>query len=240
MILAWLLFFILNVPMQTLFGPSQPSLQLTYSSIFTTASLTNIYQTSYWWGNRGGNGESETYDAQHVGTQNGALALTATHDNGAYHSGMITTEGNFTFQYGTVQAQVWLPAGQGLWPALWMLPANHQDGQNEVDIFEMLGNDPHTLYLTSHVGGVARQGVFRGPDFAAGWNLVGIDWQPDHLTWLVNGKAVFTLTGDAVPHTPEYLIANLAVGGNWPGYPDAATHFPAQYLINWIRVYQTV
>ena len=37
---------------------------------------------------------------------------------------------------------------------------------------------------------------------------------------------------------PQYIILNLAVGGNWPGSPDENTPFPSQYLVDWVRVYQ--
>ena len=68
----------------------------------------------------------------------------------------------------------------------------------------------------------------------------GVDWQPDSVTWYVDGTQVAqcTTADGAISSTPMYLIMNLAVGGSWPGPPNATTPFPAQMTIDWVHVWQ--
>ena len=82
--------------------------------------------------------------------------------------------------------------------------------------------------------------LFRIDDFAAGWHTIGLNWQPDSLTWYVDGiqrRSQFT-NAAAIPHMPMYVILNLAVGGTWPGYPDATTPFPSTFQVDWLRVWK--
>jgi beta-glucanase (GH16 family) len=76
-----------------------------------------------------------------------------------------------------------------------------------------------------------------GPNFSAGWHTFAVDWEPGSLTWYVDGVARFH-TSNNVTSTPQYLVANLAVGGGWPGNPDATTPFPSSLQIDYIRVWQ--
>lgn len=80
--------------------------------------------------------------------------------------------------------------------------------------------------------------------FADGFHVFAVDWQPGKLTWSVDGKDYFTLTPTDLPkgsewsfNRPHFLLLNLAVGGNWPGAPDASTTFPQRLLVGYVRVY---
>jgi beta-glucanase (GH16 family) len=78
-----------------------------------------------------------------------------------------------------------------------------------------------------------------GPDFSAGWHTFGVDWEPNAITWYVDGVERRTYTDTSnITSKPMFLLANLAVGGSWPGSPDASTQFPALYQIDYIRVWQ--
>lgn len=202
-------------------------------------------------------GELELYQPDEVSLSNGILSLNAnrqtiTAANGkTYHytSGMISTGPSaygatpkFTFLYGYMEIRARVPAGQGFWPAFWTLPAD-LSWPPEIDVFEILGNAPgiinmHYHYPTASGGDGDTGATWNGPDFAAGWHTYAVDWEPGSLTWYVDGIARRQYTDANVVAKPMYLLANLAVGGNWPGPPDAATPFPSALQIDYIRVWQ--
>lgn len=158
----------------------------------------------------------------------------------AYTSGAVNTRGTFSQQYGRFEIRVQVPAGQGLWPAFWLLP-EEPHYPDEIDVFEFLGHQPETLYFSNHWADAAGEHrwltqSYHGPDFSAGFHTISVDWQPTELVWSVDGVET-ARSYQGIPRRPMFLIANLAVGGSWPGYPDAATPFPSDVLIDYIRVY---
>jgi beta-glucanase (GH16 family) len=161
-----------------------------------------------------------------------------------YDSGLITTFGAFSQLYGRFEMRAKLPAGQGLWPAFWMLPANNIYSC-ELDIFEVLGSAPGTLYATTHgeTNGnwVVDSQALHVPDTSAGFHVYGVDWEPATVTFLMDGKVIATAATPGSMNTPMYMLINLAVGGpgSWPGPPNAQTHFPAPMVIDWVRAYAT-
>ncbi len=230
---------------------------------FNGSSLNaSLWNTCHWWDDEGctieSNDEMQWYLPSQVTVENGELRLTAERADttGAdgevfpYRSGMVTTgppdyesEAKFAFTYGTVEARVRAPAGTGLWAALWLLPAS-KESRPEIDLLEVLGNDPSELLMhfhpedrdqdssgSSHVMPVGRS-------FADGWRDVRLGWEPGHLRYFVDDQQVWEVTGEQVPDEPMYLVANLAVGGEYPGPPDDETVFPATYGIDHIRVRQ--
>lgn len=170
-------------------------------------------------------------------------------------SGRITTLGKFEQEYGKFEARIKVPAGQGLWPAFWSM-GNDIDstgwpGNGEIDIMEIVGNEPSTLYGTIHgegysaekgiTGSVERPG---GGVFADSFHVFSMEWSPDQIIWKLDGKQYFQVTKDSIPSGsrwafdhPFYLLLNLAVGGVWPGSPDETTKFPATLLVDYVRVY---
>ncbi len=175
-----------------------------------------------------------------------------------YASGLITTQGRFSQTYGLFEIRAKLPKGKGLWPAFWLLPENakkwHERGYSrmpEIDIMEQLGSDMHTWYATMHTktppytGGwtagnwrIYGTDIHTKADLSQGFHTYAIDWQPDELVWYFDGVPV---KHEPAPrdfrNDPRYLIINLAVGGNWPGKPDAKTKFPAEFAVDYVRVY---
>ena len=73
-------------------------------------------------------------------------------------------------------------------------------------------------------------------DWSAGFHTYAVDWTPSTLTWLLDGKPVASTTKN-IPSKPMYILANLAVGGDWPGLPNASTPFPGVMEIDYIRVW---
>jgi beta-glucanase (GH16 family) len=158
-----------------------------------------------------------------------------------YSSGMIQTYYTHTQTYGYFEMRAKLPAGQGLWPAFWLLPA---DGSwpPEIDIFEVLGNDMETLYTYVHTNETHRH-TSRGeanvvPDTSEAFHTYGLNWQADYITWYFDGVEIFKTNTPSDLHDPMYMIANITVGGNWPGMPDSTTFLsPAEMQIDYIRAY---
>jgi len=160
----------------------------------------------------------------------------------SWGSGVITTEKSFSQLYGVFEMRAELPAGAGMWPAFWLLPANNS-WPPELDILEAVGSNPGLIYETTHsgVGGpnVAVGFVVRVPDTSAGFHTYSVDWEPTRITWYFDGNAVASAPTPADMHVPMYMLANLAVGGakNFGGTTNAQTPLVDHLLIDYIRVY---
>jgi beta-glucanase (GH16 family) len=211
-----------------------------------------------------GNNELEYYTSSASNVYQdgqGHLAITARRENpgnyqcwyGAcsYTSGRILTSGKFTQLYGHIEASIKIPKGQGMWPAFWMLGDNigsvgwPQSG--EIDIMENVGSAPNTVYGTIHgpgysgAGGVGGNTTI-GSALGDGFHAYAIDWSPNLIVWTLDGQEYFRATpaqigGNAwVYDHPFYILLNVAVGGSWPGNPDASTAFPQTMLVDYVRV----
>lgn len=158
-----------------------------------------------------------------------------------YTSGLINTRDTFSQKYGYFEMRAALPAGKGLWPAFWLLP---QGGgwPPELDVVEVLGSKPREVHAATHSKAtgkhVSQFSTYRGIDSSSGFHTYGALWGPNEIVWYVDGREVFRAPTPADMHRPMYLLANLAVGGKWPGDPDATTRFPAEMRIDYIRAYQ--
>lgn len=166
---------------------------------------------------------------------------------GNYTSGIITSYDSFNFVHGYAEMRARIPLGQGLWPAFWLLNGYYVGQQPEIDIMEVLGHNPHQAFHTYHrlaQDGIllSDQGMTNNGDpatgYADGFHTYGVRWQRGQIDWYIDGNVVHTYQGNDVPYQVMYVIANLAVGGNWPGSPDDTTEFPASMDIDYIRVYQ--
>ena len=209
---------------------------------------TGLWQTSLMNGGRtlGGNGEQEYYSDSSVGVnpfsvQNGILNIAATPGNNAlglpYNSGVITTESSFNQLYGYFEIDAKMPAGQGLWPAFWLLPASGA-WPPELDAFEVLGNDPSTLYFSTHSTVQATQGTALSvANVSSGFNVYGVMWGPQTVDLYINSVEVASMPTPADMNVPMYMLANLAVGGYWPGNPNSSTVFPANMQIAYIKAF---
>jgi|GEM_PF-2636952 len=155
-----------------------------------------------------------------------------------YTSGMITTHSTFEQKYGYFEMRADIPSGKGMWPAFWLL----QPGKwpPEIDIMEVIGSRPDHLELHVHYmeNGQQRQGkTVHYPGLSDGFQTYGVNWQADTITWYLNGEKVFEVDTPPDLHDPMYMLVNLAVGGSWPGSPDANTQFPATMKVDYVRAY---
>jgi len=165
-----------------------------------------------------------------------------------YLSGIITSYDAFRFTHGYAETRVKLPAGQGLWPAFWLLTSFYVEDVPEIDIMEFLGHDTDTVYHTYHyfepLNGWRQISTpsftTSQSDFTDEWHTFGVTWDPTAIVWYVDGVEARRITSDeyTIPNQAMYVLANLATGGNWPGSPDNSTPFPAEFELDYIRVYQ--
>lgn len=220
-----------------------------------------VWNTCHWWGDPGctiaTNDELEWYVPEQVTVADGALRLTADRravrgsDGNPYdfRSGMVTTgpppqdedaPAKLAFTYGSVEARLRVPAGRGLWPALWLLPAT-RESRPEIDVLEVLGQNPSELLMHLHPESLRAESpgqTYRvpGPSLAEDWHTIRLDWSAGELEFFVDDVSVWQVSGPQVPDEPMYLVLNLAVGGVYPGPPDETTAFPATFAIDFLRI----
>lgn len=201
------------------------------------------WATQFPWGrDRSSVGELQYYAPDAFSVDSGKLNIHARpSSNGthAYDSGLISTHNSFSPEYGRFEIRCKVPRGKGLWPAFWLLPLD-TSWPPEIDVFEILGQETDRVHLTAHwsEGGEHRQRgtEFAGPDFSEQFHTFAVEWSADKMVWYVDGVKRHEVTGKS-PQGPMYLLANMAVGGPWPGAPDANTPFPATFTIDYIRGY---
>jgi beta-glucanase (GH16 family) len=156
----------------------------------------------------------------------------------------LQTLGIFTQEYGRFEARIKLPPGRGLWPAFWLEGTGNPAagiGNGEIDIVEVNNRqqDVVTGYAHSPDHDYRAETVLNEP-VSDSFHVFGVDWGPAGITWTIDGRAYGyfkSYAGWPFSH-PFYLILDLAVGGGYPGAPTAQTKFPAQMLVDWIRVYR--
>ena len=168
-----------------------------------------------------------------------------------YTSARLKTEGKKTFTYGRIEGRMKLPYGQGMWPAFWMLGGNSWPNDGEIDIMENLGREPSIVHGTIHgpgysgsAGPTAAYTLPNNAKFSDDFHVFAIEWEASAIRWYVDGNLYSTKTPADIPGKtwvfdhPFFIILNLAVGGDWPGNPDATTVFPQRLVVDYIRVCQ--
>jgi beta-glucanase (GH16 family) len=171
-----------------------------------------------------------------------------------YTSTRLKTLGRFRQTYGRFEGRMRIPRGQGIWPAFWMLGEDIETtgwpGCGEIDIMENIGREPALVHGTLHGPGYSgAQGIGSsyssptGRAFADDFHVFGVEWEPQSIRWSVDGMVYHTRTpadlrgARWVFDHPFFLLINVAVGGNWPGNPDATTVFPQELVLDWVRAY---
>ena len=230
-------------------------------------SLPDLTKWGYDLGGGGwGNNELETYTMTNARILGGQLVIEADRylsgGKTNYTSSRMLTKGKWSWAYGRMEARIKIPRGQGIWPAFWMLGANidsaHWPTCGEIDIMENIGktSDQGTDHGTIHGpqgggdynGGSGVGGSYTLPGGAAladAFHIYAIEWTPNQIKWYLDSTPFFTATPASLPGgstwvftQPQFFILNVAVGGNWPGFPDGTTVFPQQMIVDYVRVYQ--
>ena len=217
-------------------------------------------------GNGWGNNELESYTSRTANAhlEGGLLVIKAlketfTGPDGVtrdYTSARLLTKNKFSQAYGRFEARIKIPYSQGLWPAFWLLGDNidtaHWPNCGEIDIMENIGKEPSIVHGTFHGPGYSGgSGVSwayslpSGQKFSDDFHTFAVEWEPNVIRFYVDGLLYKTRTPADLPagtswvfDHPFFIILNVAVGGGWPGNPDATTVFPQQMLVDYVRVYQ--
>ena len=238
---------------------SYAGLSLKWSDEFNENSIDNNIWNYDLGGSGWGNNELETYTNNTKNsfiTSGGYLVLEARQEpfgSANYTSARMLTLGKKDFTYGRIDVRAKLPKGQGIWPAIWMLGSNIASTPwpacGEIDMMELLGNQPNKVYGTAHWSnggqGASLGGNYTMPsgDFSQGFHVFSIVWDSSKIEWYIDNQKYFTAPKSSMVGTypfdnPFFIILNVAVGGAWPGNPDVTTVFPQRMIVDYIRVYQ--
>lgn len=217
-------------------------------------------------GNGWGNQELEYYTArpENAYQQGGNLVIKVlqekyTGSDGVsrdYTSARLKTLGRFSQKYGRFEARIKIPYGQGIWPAFWMMGDDIAKANwpkcGEIDIMENIGKEPALVHGTIHGPGYSGDkgptAPFALPDqsrFADDFHIYAVEWEPKAIRFYVDGHLYATRTPSDIPKSakwvyqhPFFILLNVAVGGSWPGNPDATSQFPQTMLVDYVRVYK--
>jgi beta-glucanase (GH16 family) len=246
--------------------PSIPGWQLVWNDEFSGPDIDATKWTHEVNGDGGGNNELQYYTARDSNSLiiDGNLVIVAKKEKYTvgnrtwnYTSARLNSRNKGDWKYGRFDIRAKLPYGQGMWPAIWMMPKNEKYGgwaaSGEIDIMELLGQEPTRVYGTLHYGGTYPNNTHTGSslklksgNFAEKYHLFTLEWEEDEFRWYMDGN-LYLIQNDWYTNSAEYpapfdqefyLILNVAVGGNWPGNPDETTYFPQVMVIDYIRVYK--
>ncbi len=207
-----------------------------------------------------GNNELQYYtnSTKNCFVSNGNLIIEARKETIApfnYTSARMTTQNKKNIKFGRIDIRAKLPVAKGLWPALWMLGENITSvgwpACGEIDIMELVGTNPSRVHGTMHWKALNGSAINKGGsydlasgDFSQQFHVYSIVWTQNMIKWYVDDVLFFTgtatdLAGANYPfNANHFLIFNVAVGGNWPGPPDAGTVFPQRMFVDYVRVFQ--
>ncbi len=214
----------------------------------------------------GGNDEMQLYTdrKENVRVEDGSLVIEARKDNPnmqgtvrEYSSGRVRTKHRGDWNYGKFEIRAKLPAGEGVWSAVWMLPTEEKYGgwaaSGEIDIIEINGKSPETGHFTIHHGGGWPNNRQSGGTnklakgkYTDDFHVYAIAWQEKSIRWLVDGKQVheekdWQSSGGRFPAPFDqkfHLLLNLAIGGRFVGRPSDKTEFPKRMVVDYVRVYE--
>jgi beta-glucanase (GH16 family) len=233
---------------------------LSWSDEFDGAALdSKVWNTEQGNNNGWGNHELEYYTGrpQNVFLSGGNLIIEArkeTYEGFNYTSARLTTQNKKTFQFGRIDIRAKLPVLKGMWPAIWALGSNISTVSwpqcGEIDIMELVGQTPSTVFGTLHWKNSANGHSYKGGqqaltsgDFSQKFHVFSILWEQDSIQFLLDDKPYYKGTKDIVDgpypfNNPFFFLLNVAVGGDWPGNPDGTTLFPQRMFVDYIRVFQ--
>ena len=237
---------------------SRPGSQLVWHDEFDGTVLDVGHWVRETGGDGWGNGELEFYTdrTDNARVEGGNLIIEArpeTFGSRDYTSARLKTQGLGAWRYGRVEARIQIPRGQGLWPAFWLLGDNCDTvgwpACGEIDIMENIGKEPRRVHGTVHgpeysgAQGVTSTYELSAGAFADSFHVYAVEWESEAIRWYVDDTLYKAITPKDVPGRwvfdhPFFIILNVAVGGYWPGGPDATTVFPQTMRVDYVRIYE--
>jgi len=215
----------------------------------------NTVDTTSWNFEKGGEGwgnhEQEYYQAANATVSNGNLVITGRKENvgsNHYTSSRMTTQNKHAFLYGRIEARIKMPVAQGFWPAFWMLGSDIKTvpwpASGEIDIMEHINTDS-LIYGTPHWDNNGH--VQKGDTIAStpsDYHVYAIEWDASSIRWYVDQTKYHELNiannvnSTEEFHRPFFILLNFALGGDWPGQTIDDSKLPANYYVDYVRVYQ--
>ncbi len=238
--------------------PERPGWKLVWHDEFDGDAIDRTNWTFDLGGGGWGNGEAQYYTSrpENARVENGLLIIEARQEKyeGSYYtSTRLKTQGLQSFQYGRIEARIKVPSGAGLWPAFWMLGSKFGvepwPDCGEIDIMEYVGREPNLVMGTVHGPGYSGAlGIGKWlrveENVADDFHVFAIEWKEGQIDWYYDDVHYFTIVREDVGERPWvfdqpfFIILNLAIGGTLGGVIGLKTEFPAQYLVDYVRVYQ--
>lgn len=159
-----------------------------------------------------------------------------------FTQGFVSTHDRFAFTYGYVEVRAKMPGGRGMWPTIWLMPADHS-WPPEFDIAEYYGTPRHMRFgLASGTMSEVKwdDALFELPAVETEWHTYSLLWEPGRAVWMLDGVVKLEVCGAQVPDKPMYLILNNGVSSRFgpSGEPDGSTVFPNFLEVDYVRVYQ--
>jgi beta-glucanase (GH16 family) len=208
--------------------------------------------------------EYYTDRAVNASVRGGELVITAQREEYAgadhvarsYTSARLKTQGLFAQAYGRFVARIQIPRGQGIWPAFWLLGEDIESRGwpecGEIDVMENIGREPSTNHGSLHGPGYSGEKDFTsifhlpgGVNLADDFHVFAMEWEPSEVRFYTDAQQYATFRPAQLPagkkwvfDHPFFVLLNVAVGGDWPGPPDASTAFPQRMMVDWVRVYK--
>jgi beta-glucanase (GH16 family) len=245
--------------------PTDTAKKLVWSDEFDKGSLPDTTKWKYNIGtgsNGWGNNEAEYYtkDSTNARIENGNLIIEARKESRGgknYTSARLLTQGKATWTYGRFEIRAKLPKGVGSWPAIWMLGDNIEGPGavgwptcGEIDIMEHTGRDLGVIQFSAHSKllnwtlGTQKTAKTNIDNVADAFHVYSIDWTKDMIKFYIDGVLYYNVPNDgrgveSYPFVaPEFLLLNLAVGGNYTGNVIDDSIFPCRMEVDYVRVYQ--
>lgn len=238
--------------------------ELTWSDDFTGAAgaspdaakwTFDIGTGSNGWGNQ----ELQYYTSRPANVSldgNGNLVITARQESfsgSPFTSARVKTQGKFSQAYGRFEARMKTATGPGIWPAFWMLGANIDTKPwpqcGEIDIMEQRGQEPYINNGSVHGPGysganaITKAYALTNGRFDTDFHIYAVEWGVDYIDFFVDNFLYQRITpkdvtGEWVYNQPFFIIMNIAVGGNYVGFPTTGTPFPQSLTVDYVRVYK--
>jgi len=208
-------------------------------------------------GDGGGNQELQYYrdSTENIEVSNGTLkikGLRRSYGGKGYTSGRINTRDKAEFRYGKIEARMKLPSFQGAWPAFWMLGGNHSEigwpRCGEIDIMEAINTQNYT-HGALHWYGEGKRDSSRNSESIVSdgfdrtqWHVYGMEWTETEIKMMVDGTVFYKedITDGYMGEfrKEQFIILNLAIGGQWPGFTVDSSKFPVTMEVDYVRVWQ--
>ncbi|WP_417087364.1 family 16 glycosylhydrolase [Hungatella effluvii] len=174
-------------------------------------------------------------------------------DSVTWSSGRVESKDKFSFQFGRMAVRAKPNDSQGIWPAIWLL-CQDETGHDEIDVLEYLGQEAWDAWTTNHFGildeNKASDGIVTKnyEAWCQDFHVFEVEWDPEIIKFFIDGVQVHSTTAgkddgrDGMHTRPMFAILETQVGDGWVGpvdYTKQETKQDSDYLIDWVRVYQT-